>query len=149
MLIKMEFIFPFKTHGLDFFFFSEIEQMPEINQKLQSGRELWGSAPRAGRRRKVENYQNVNTMDLREKGRVASLWIPGEQRGEENKSWPEIIISTVSQELRALSELNPEFSIKITAISYQHHISKCSWWIFFKQHTEQTWVSLVWSLIFI
>lgn len=72
MLIKMEFIFPCKTHGLElFFFFSEIEQTPEINQKLQSGRELRGSTPRAGRRRKVENYQNVNPMDLREKGRVA------------------------------------------------------------------------------
>lgn len=54
-----------------FFFFSEIEQTPEINQKLQSGRELQGSTPRARRRRKVENYQNVNPMDLREKGRVA------------------------------------------------------------------------------
>lgn len=53
------------------FFFPEIEQTPEINQKLQSGRELRGSTPRAGRRRKVENYQNVNPMDLREKGRVA------------------------------------------------------------------------------
>lgn len=72
MLIKMEFIFPCKTHGLElFFFFSEIEQTPEINQKLQSGRELRGSTLRAGRRRKVENYQNVNPMDLREKGRVA------------------------------------------------------------------------------
>jgi len=46
--------------------------MPQINQKLQSGRDKSGSTPRAGRR-KIENYQNVKPMDLREKGRVASL----------------------------------------------------------------------------